>query len=57
MNKKTIFALDRLRRNLLDTPAHQIKNLLAKYYAPGTEIIITKDYWKVEEPKEEKTDD
>ena len=53
MNKKTIFALDRLRHNLLNTPANQIKNLLAKYYDPGTVITITKDYWKIEEPEEE----
>lgn len=52
MNKETIYALDRLRHNMLDTPAQQIKRLLTQYYAPGTEIVITKDYWKIEEPKE-----
>lgn len=57
MNKETIYALDRLRHNMLETPAQQIKNLLIRYYAPGTEVIITKDYWKVEEPKTDIEDD
>ena len=41
--------LDRLRREMMLTPVEEIMSVLLKYYKPGTKIIITKDYWKIEE--------
>ena len=53
MNKETIYALDRIRYDMLSNPAHELRQILSKYYEPGTKIIITKDYWKIDKPKEE----
>lgn len=44
-----------LRENLVNNAinASRIKDLLLKYYPVGTKIVITKDYYRIEEPKEE----
>ena len=54
MKQETIDALSRLRHNTLAnaTGIHSIMEILAKYYKPGTKVIITKDCWDVAEGKE-----
>ena len=51
MNEDTIKALATLRHTTLaKSPGiYAIMDMLCKYYPPGTQVIITKDYWKVEE--------
>ena len=44
-----------LRNNMVDSAVVRsgLKDILLKYYPAGTKIIITKDYYKVEEPESE----
>ena len=48
INEKEYQALDRLRFSKVAAPAHQIQQVLLKYYPMGTNIIINKDYWKID---------
>jgi len=53
MKQETMDALSRLRHDTLAnaTGIHSIMEILVKYYPPGTKVIITKDYWNIEEPE------
>jgi len=52
MDEETIKKLDTLRHNMVaDAGVHRIMELLLKYYPAGTQVVITKDYWKIEENK------
>ena len=44
-----------LRNNMVDSAVVRsgLKDILLKYYPAGAKIIITKDYYKVEEPESE----
>ena len=55
MDTETIRALDRLRHDMITESAgmQRIKSILTKYYPAGTKVIITKDWWKIEEPEKE----
>lgn len=55
MDTETIRALDRLRHDMIaESPGMQrIKSILTKYYPAGTKVIITKDWWKIENPEEQ----
>ena len=55
MDTETIRALDRLRHDMIaESPGIQrIKSILVKYYPAGTKVIITKDWWKIENPEEQ----
>ena len=48
INEKEYQALDRLRFSKVAAPAHQIQQVLLKYYPMGTKIIIDKDCWRIE---------
>ena len=53
MDEETIAKLSRLRENTLGNAKSipEICSVLSMYYPNGTKLIITKDYWKVEEPE------
>lgn len=53
MDQETIEKLTRLRRDTLaKAPGIDgIRKILCQYFPIGTKIIITKDYWTIEEEK------
>ena len=54
MDKETELSLLRLRNDLINTAIEksELQKLLIKFFPKGTNIVITKDYWKINEPKE-----
>lgn len=50
MEEKTVIALKQLRHDILSkaTSIDEIMKILLLYYPTGTQVIITKDFWKVE---------
>lgn len=53
MDEETIVKLSRLREETLGNAKSipEICSVLCMYYPKGTKLIITKDYWRVEEPE------
>jgi len=58
MDKQLERDLLRLRSDMVNRAVitSRLKELLLKYYPIGTKIIITKDYYTVEEPKKEENE-
>lgn len=53
MDEEIISKLSHLRGETLAKAQSlpEIMDVLLKYYPKGTKVIITKDYWTVEEPE------
>lgn len=51
MEEKTINALKQLRYDVLSKAASidEIRKILRLYYPAETQVVITKDFWKVEQ--------
>lgn len=51
MTEEAINALKQLRHDVLSkaTSIDEIKKILQLYYPTGTQVVITKDFWKVEQ--------
>lgn len=51
MNKENEMALLRLRNDLVTNAIEksELQKILIGYFPKGTTILITKDYWKIEE--------
>lgn len=50
MEEKTIYALKQLRHDVLSkaTSIEEIMRILRLYYPTETQVVITKNFWKVE---------
>lgn len=50
MEEETINALTRLRHDVLSkaTSINEIQKILRLYYPTETQVVITKDFWRVE---------
>lgn len=49
LDMESIEALERLRTDITNQAAKELQKILLRYYPIGTEIVVTKDYWKVKE--------
>lgn len=49
LDMESIEALERLRTDITNQAAKELQKILLQYYPIGTEIVVTKDYWKVKE--------
>ena len=58
MDKQLERDLLRLRSDMVNKAVmtSRLKEMLLKYYPVGTKLIITKDYYRIEEPKTEKNE-
>ena len=58
MDKQLERDLLRLRSDMVNRAimTSGLKEMLLKYYPVGTKLIITKDYYRIEEPKTEKNE-
>ena len=58
MDKQLVRDLLRLRSDMVNKAVmtSRLKEMLLKYYPVGTKLIITKDYYIIEEPKTEKNE-